>query len=199
MGTVQDEAYYGKIYRESERYARAYWDSPDFPLYARVWQYIAYSGKWPVVELGSGTGQLAHYLWDVGIRNYLGIDFSGEAISRAGKRCEQRFVQADLRKGLQSILEREKLGEEKKIIFVGCELLEHLQDDLGLVRSLPAKSVFVFSVPMFNERGHARWFTNKESVQNQYGGLLDLIDETRFNSYLIYRSVRKKTCYVAED
>lgn len=121
-----------------------------------------------VVELGCGTGRLAPLIL-ARARSYVGIDFAPRLI-REAKRYEPRgwFVVGDLR---QAIPEAE--------VYVANEVLEHLDDDVGLLRRLPLGSVVIVSVPSFDSKSHVRWFPERGQAAERYGEVL-AIDHTEY-------------------
>lgn len=121
-----------------------------------------------IVELGCGTGRLAPLLRARG-RTYLGIDFAPRLIAEARRYDPaSAFVVADLR--TDPIPEAE--------VYVANEVLEHLDDDLGLLRRLPRHSLAIFSVPSFDSESHVRFFPERGPTRERYAAavLLDHVD-----------------------
>jgi trans-aconitate methyltransferase len=113
-----------------------------------------------VVELGCGPGLLLPYLAG---HPYIGLDFSAQSIALA----QRSFPRADFR--VADI--REPIPEANT--YVMNEVLEHLDDDLGLLSSLPP-SVVVLSVPSFDSESHVRFFAKEGSAERRYGRILDI-------------------------
>jgi SAM-dependent methyltransferase len=111
-----------------------------------------------VVELGCGPGLLRPYL---GVRSYVGLDFSARAIALA----RSTFRREDFR--VADIREPIPVAET----YVMNEVLEHLDDDLGLLRSLPP-SLVVLSVPSFDSASHVRFFPKEGAAVKRYGRVL---------------------------
>lgn len=111
-----------------------------------------------VVELGCGPGLLLPYL---GARPYIGLDFSAAAIALA----RHTFPRADFR--VSDVREPIPVADA----YVMNEVLEHLDDDLGLLRSLPP-SIVVMSVPSFDSASHVRFFPKEGSAVKRYGRAL---------------------------
>ena len=99
------------------------------------------------------------------VRSYVGLDFAPRLISEA-RRYEPRgdFRVADLR--TDPIPDAE--------VYVANEVLEHLDNDLGLLRRLPKGSTVVLSVPSFDSRSHVRHFPKPSSARNRYGAALHI-------------------------
>lgn len=101
-----------------------------------------------VVELGCGTGRLAALI-ALRSRAYLGLDFAPRVIEEACRYAPTlRFAVADLR----------TFPIPDADVYVAGELLEHVDDDLGLLRRLPAGAIVVLSVPSFDSAAHVRFF-----------------------------------------
>ena len=119
-----------------------------------------------VVELGCGTGRLASLI-EPRVGSYLGLDFAARRIEEARRYAPGlAFEVADVR-------ERMPLAE----VYVANELLEHLDDDLGLIGSLPAGAVLVFSVPSFDAEAHVRHFPTPGKARERYGTVVQVDHE----------------------
>lgn len=53
------------------------------------------------------------------------------------------------------------------------ELLEHVDDDLGVLRQIPRRTLTLFSVPNFDDPAHVRYFSSETAVGRRYRGLFD--------------------------
>ncbi len=87
---MKNKEYYNKIYSKSEKYKAGYKDIIYYPVYKKILQYLNYSDQ--ILELGCGSGHLAHLLKDKGFNNYTGLDFSDIAIDHARLRTSQLFI-----------------------------------------------------------------------------------------------------------
>ena len=120
-----------------------------------------------IIELGCGSGQFANMLFDAGFENYIGYDFSSVAIARAAELNPANrdcFLQKDIR-GLVW-----PSAVETVIIF---EVLEHLVDDIAVLKEVPSGFNVIFSVPNFNSFNHVRTFENLPAIIARYGAYLD--------------------------
>ncbi len=81
--------------------------------------------------------------------------------------------------------------------FTCLETLEHLEDDIGLVRKIPVGHVLIFSVPNYGGEAHLRWFQNVGDAWTRYGHLLEFTNWSRLGSEQyqvhLYRAVRRAT------
>jgi len=151
--------------------------------------------------LGCGSGQFGQMVLSRGYKHYIGMDFSSKAIELARKRLSKidadryTLVCCDIEKNRDKIM----LGRKFDIVVL-CETLEHLNDDIGIVKRIPSGKLLVFSVPNRSGAGHVRWFDGMMDVLNRYEKFLDDIValsqiEIRFlqkNSKKGYKSITKK-------
>lgn len=116
-----------------------------------------------ILEIGCGAGQFANMLFDNGFTNYMGFDYSAEAVSLAKKNNPQkadRFCVAD---AFQTELMEEQYG-----LVICFEVLEHVQKDLELLQRICSGTRMLLSVPNFNDPYHVRYFCSAEEVRERY-------------------------------
>lgn len=139
--------------------------SPWLPLYSAAASQIPQAAS--IVDLGCGTGRFARLLYDDPARtgSYIGIDFSEVAIEEARRYVPQaEFRVADLR----------DCEIPEADIYVCLEVLEHIDDDLGLLRRLPAGAGVVMSVPSFKAETHVRSFPSAADSIERYDEVVGL-------------------------
>lgn len=142
--------------------------SPWLGVYAHAADALA-TESGPVADVGCGTGRLARLLWLRGEREYWGVDFSPARIAEARRYVpEATFEVGDV----YSPAIRERLGAFDRV--VALEILEHINDDLGLIESAASGALVVFSVPSYDSSAHVRTFDSPQQAQNRYGHLLDI-------------------------
>ncbi len=129
-----------------------------------------------VLEIGCGTGRLAAFLLDQGVKEYVGMDFSPRAIAMARKYAPRgRFVVDDARTTSLP-------AEIDHNVLVCTEVLEHVVDDLKIVdRFRPGKRC-ICSVPNFEYESHVRRFRDDEDVLSRYGRYFTSLDVMTFHS-----------------
>ena len=118
-----------------------------------------------ICEIGCGSGQFANMLFDKGFSNYIGVDFSDQAIrmaQEANPANADRFVCCDAFEYLASCQDTDAR------CFVMLEVLEHMKKDRELLDLLPVGSGLVFSVPSFKSFNHMRRFDTLEDIKKRY-------------------------------
>lgn len=154
-----------------------------------------------VVDLGCGTGRFIELLRRKGHYGKVsGVDWSAAALEAAFDYCEPRggtvaptFMREDLAEWEPDPKRR------GNTVYVCSEVLEHLPDDLGVVRRIPPGHRFLFTVPNFASRSHLRTFPRVGDLWERYAGLLifrswRLIGEER-HAIHICESVRRSDAW----
>jgi 2-polyprenyl-3-methyl-5-hydroxy-6-metoxy-1,4-benzoquinol methylase len=140
--------------------------SPYYPLYRKVLRLCEREETRSVLEVGCGSGVLAEMLIAAGI-TYAGFDFSAVAIEKARQRNRGgRFFVADATDPHSYDVPYQGI--------VCCEVLEHVEADLGTIGRWRPGAVCVCSVPNFNYPTHVRLFRSESEVRRRYAGLLDI-------------------------
>jgi len=104
-----------------------------------------------IIELGCSDGNFAELLFKNNMRNYCGIDILKDKIDEAKKKLPKMgFFHCDITNNLF-------LLEEAKT-FVSFQCLEHIENDLDILKSLNLGTNIIISVPNSPYKGHIRWF-----------------------------------------
>lgn len=172
MTGSQPASWYDAFYRRClAAGANAYAKPAAASLYAPMWlqaiEWIAQDEG--VCDLGCGVGQFAELAVAAGRRYVCGVDFSEVAIAEARVRnpaIAAAFHVRDIETGSVDDL-------PACDVFVLCEVLEHVVDDLGILARIPAGKHVIFSVPSFAWTSHVRKFAAAADAERRYGGLLD--------------------------
>ena len=176
--------YYDEVYRTSAKYLGSWQDAP--------WRHVVWypalllaEGD-PIYDIGCGTGQFAEMCEAYGAWYTEGIDTSPVAIEQARKRCAGPFTVFD---GL-------KCRPHDGTTVTCLEVLEHIYEDVALLKRLPQSTYVVASVPNFQTKGHVRWFKDEDQVRQRYEAVLDIdtiITEkgAGSNRLFIFRGVRR--------
>lgn len=128
-----------------------------------------------VVDLGCGTGRFIELLYLNGhYAQVTGVDWSVTALAEAQSYATSMVEKApppnwelcDLTEWLPDGL---RAGNT---VFTCMEVLEHMEDDLALVRHVPPGHRFLITVPNFHSESHVRIFTSPGAVWERYAHLL---------------------------
>lgn len=160
-----------KRYVELDEYALHYSKLSEYQieLYKNILDMVK---KFPcnadICEIGCGSGQIANMLFDNGYRNYIGIDFSSEAIRKAqstNQVFKDRFICTDA----FSYIGTRTFNAQT--LFLCFEVLEHIGKDCELLEMLPSGANIIFSVPSFKSFNHLRTFNTISDIENRYSML----------------------------
>lgn len=165
MGKAKDAGWYDEQFRTDKDYSKPFRGSRYFGMWKVVlgiikgWRAAKKAAK--ILELGAGPGQFASMLEDSGIKDYVGVDFSPLAVEMSTKVTKLRIV---CKKIEDADLESDKTYE----IVVALEILEHLDNDRGLLKRLRPGTKIVFTVPAFDGTSHVRHFKTIKAVKARY-------------------------------
>ena len=115
------------------------------------------------LEIGCGPGGFL----EMGMHDNLrleGIDFSQEAVIQSRTRTHYP---------VHHIPFQEFQEWDRFQYYVILETLEHLEDDIGLLRRIPVGSWVIGSVPNRRDPSHIRQFPGIPAVQERYQPVLD--------------------------
>lgn len=154
--------------KENNSYAQHYTKSPYLKVWEKVASFIS-PGEY-VVDIGCGPGQVMELMLDRGVGRYAGIDLSPVAISEACRRLSQRPDQDKVKLCCEDVFESEPLPKGDKYVMI--EILEHLSNDLSLLRKVPEGKDVVITVPSFLGGSHVRKFDTADQVALRYSQLV---------------------------
>ncbi|MHC6180721.1 class I SAM-dependent methyltransferase [Clostridium sp. JNZ X4-2] len=129
-----------------------------------------------IIDIGCGVGQFANLVFDSGITNYRGIDFSQEAIKMAKIRNDKYRNLFKVDDAYTSDIVN---GEYNIVVLF--EVFEYLDNDIGLINRIKIGSNIIFSVPNFYSDGHMRWFNSKIDILKRYNHVVDIHNMYDFN------------------
>jgi len=163
--------WYDAAYRSVGAYAIPYWQSHYYFLWSVIADRIRSARLRRVLDIGCGPGQLAACLFEMAeIEAYVGLDFSNQAIAMARQACPRgQFVVGDAR--TTSIH-----AEAAHDVVVCTEVLEHLPEDLEVVKSFTPRKRCLCTVPNFPWESHVRHFKSAEQVAARYAPYFDGLD-----------------------
>ncbi len=103
-----------------------------------------------IVEVGCSSGNFAELIQRTEHR-YTGIDILSDKIKEARKKFpDMNFVNCDIIKNLYML--------HQATTVVSFQCLEHIKEDLKLIKEIPWGSIVIISVPNRKYKGHVRWF-----------------------------------------
>jgi 2-polyprenyl-3-methyl-5-hydroxy-6-metoxy-1,4-benzoquinol methylase len=141
-----------------------------------------------IADLGCGTGRLAKILQMQGHSRYWGFDFSSTRIEEARRYVPEFEFTVD---DAFDVEVHRRYADFSA--FVALEILEHVENDLGIIESIPSGAPIVFSVPNFDSEGHVRTFKSPEDARARYEHLL----EFNLEEYaIIHRRKPRKKIFV---
>lgn len=168
--SVTEAAYY-------DLHATSQAGHPLTPLWEEASRWCGTDG---VVDLGCGAGGFALLrVPDYDTKAYVGVDFSEASLDiarravrgAAGRRDDVSWVVADLRDDPPW-----KESQAGNWCYVATEVLEHLADDLDVIRAwVPPGHRLIFSVPNYPSESHQRHFPSPLSVYDRYSPLLEFV------------------------
>jgi len=182
FGVEEKADHYDRVYASSKVYCKTPEELEGTAFY-NLWKHATEKCKADnclnIVDIGCGPGHFPKLLQSThkNIQNYWGYDFSETSLKMArellGNDARFKFIKADVTKT--------QVSAEKPANATYCsfEFLEHVNDDIKVIESIPSGAVFHFSVPNFWTKGHVRIFENNNSIHERYGGLLNNIQITQ--------------------
>ena len=159
---------FDSIYNAKERYQGHYTKCSYLRIYKKVAEYIKPTDY--VLELGCGTGQMMELLLDNKIKKYTGYDFSPVGIQMT----QNRIKDYDATAICQDLYEIEKFPDAD--IYISIEVMEHLKDELSVLKSIPKGKKVIITVPNYLGSGHVRKFDKPIEVLARYSNIIDCID-----------------------
>jgi SAM-dependent methyltransferase len=136
------------------------------------WSYIYYymginmQGH-KVLDVGCGLGHLAKHLTSIG-KDVTALDFSSVALEETAKRVPGiKTIHANITQHHELLI-----GYD---VICFAEVIEHVQDDIGVINAIPKGTEVLFSVPPYGGDGHVRYFDSIEDVHNRYDQLIKFL------------------------
>ena len=177
MGTEKKAAYYDEIFKTSKEYHLHYKKSLYYVVWAQVLKFVKQIPDPKILEIGCGTGQFAHYLYDEGYRDYHGIDFSPEAVKIAKGVVGQSFAVGDS-------LDKD-LYEDRYNLIIALEIMEHIEGDTTVLGNIRDGASIIMSLPTFDDPGHVRWFKNPRDIKRHYYRYIEFRNITRIDRWFV--------------
>jgi SAM-dependent methyltransferase len=175
-GREQNSDWYDKVFAESNAYGLPYQQSHYYFLWCVVVDRIIRSGVTSVLDIGCGPGQVASFLRDKGLKKYMGIDWSSVAIENAKKICpEFEFLSANA-------FEVDAYKTFDYDAAISFEFLEHVEDELAILRRFVPGTRFWGTVPNFECSSHVRHFNSCDEVLQRYNPVFTSLTVDAFDA-----------------
>lgn len=162
----KDKTYYDELFERQKFYNDHYSNVHYYVQWVQVEMILRAFKDRPILEIGCGTGQLAHMLEDLGYTNYSGFDFSEVAIKKAKERTNLPVFVGD---ALDP-----KTFERDYDAVVCLEVLEHLVNDHQVLENIKKGTLVILSVPNFDDKSHVRWFRSYYQVRSRFYKHVDI-------------------------
>lgn len=164
---------YDDLFRNSEKYAKHYRESPYYPMFLAVMREVDQHNVKTVLEVGCGPGKFAQMLLKQATVDYQGFDFSPVAVRIAAENTArpELFYVADA---------AQSASDERNYDCIVCtEVLEHIENDLDVIRNWKEGTTCICSVPNTDSVYHVRYFNSEKDVRRRYAHLIDIRSITR--------------------
>lgn len=168
----KNASFYNRAYKDggwNKEYFKHYANSNNYETWKKVTSWITEIPDCKIIEIGCGPGQLANMLFDNGIIDYHGIDFSKVAINIA-KTKNPNFAHCF---DVEDAFKSEIFHLDYNVVII-LEVLEHIEDDIILLKRIKGPTRVIFSVPNFDSQAHVRWFTDKDEIIERYSDIVKI-------------------------
>jgi 2-polyprenyl-3-methyl-5-hydroxy-6-metoxy-1,4-benzoquinol methylase/glycosyltransferase involved in cell wall biosynthesis len=168
----KNSIYYDRIYSGGgwqKQYHKHYSESYYYLGWKFVLSWLSNHPNPKILEIGCGNGQFAKMLFDNGITNYKGFDFSPIAVGLAKKNNEKysgNFV-------VDNAYTSQLYNYDYNIVVI-LEVLEHIERDFLVLNKISKNTSIIFSVPNFNSESHVRWFNSKDDIEKRYNNIIKI-------------------------
>lgn len=142
-------------------------------LYNKVIELLPLDVNIKIAELGCGPGLFAEFLYEKGYKNYWGVDFSEKCIELSKERVSS--YQFSIGNLYDKNIQKKFINYD---IFIIIETLEHIRDDLSIIKAIPKGKEIIISVPNKDDPGHVRYFRSIATVRHRYKSSIKFIKES---------------------
>lgn len=186
----KSNTWYDRAFDSSISMRKHYTEAPKYFLWSVIADRLMFTESRSILDVGCGSGQFSHLLFDRGFKEYYGIDFSQKRIEWARKNCpEFTFISDD-------VLETDIFDTFYYDAVVCIEFLEHVERDIDVITSIKSGARFYGSVPNFPYVSHVRHFTTSEEVFDRYSkyfhnfSVTSLIADTEGNIFYLFEGIK---------
>jgi len=189
MKKEKDASFYNKNWRDHKYAKRQYPSNPQKSLYFPLWDYILnlINSKERIVDFGCGGGCLIKLAFQRKLNVMMGVDFSKEAIKRAKNINPEHsdiFIVGDL-------YDKKIYDKVKFDTAILSEVLEHLENDLGILTYFQKNTHIIISIPKYDSPAHVRYFKNGRGVIHRYEDLINIKSIKSVRSFFVVDSYKK--------
>lgn len=154
--------WYDKSFTTTNHWKYHYTKSPYYFLWTVIVDRLKSNLGSNILEIGSGSGQMASFLRDKGFKTYKGIDFSRKGVEYSRRACKEfSFYTED-------VFTSSLLYQSDYEIVLCLEFLEHVRNDTSLLQNIRSGVRFIGTVPNFPFASHVRYFRNEQEVYSRY-------------------------------
>jgi len=166
----QGPDFYDRTFQADDSWRRHYTESPYYFIWTVIIDRLRRAKTSRLLEIACGSGQLAKAILDARIvSDYRGFDFSQARLEFARSMCPGVcFEVADA--NTTSLFD-----DFDYDTAIATEFLEHVEQDLKVLRRLRPGTHFLGTVPNFPFVSHVRHFADAEQVSERYHPLFDCL------------------------
>jgi trans-aconitate methyltransferase len=162
FGAEQPAEFYDATFEKGEHWRAHYTKSRYYPVWTVVGDRLKRAGVKTLLDVGCGPGQMACFLRDRGLAQYVGLDFSKARVEHARTACPHfRFEVAD-------VFQSDLLTSLAYDAVLTLEFLEHVERDLDVLARIRPGALVIATVPNFAAQGHVRHFKDVDEVLARY-------------------------------
>ena len=160
--------WYDRAFEEADDYSAHYSKSSYYSSWTVIIDRIRQAGSKSILEIACGPGQLACALRETGLLDaYTGFDFAEKRVAAARRVCpEFRFEVAD---AFVTTL----FDDVPYDTVISTEFLEHITDDIGVIRRIKPGTRLIGTVPNYPYTSHVRHFRDVAEVAERYAAHFD--------------------------
>jgi len=180
--------FYDRTFFEDANWRGHYTQSVDYYIWTVIVDRVRRRKPRSILEIGCGSGQLAHAIYDSGIvRSYVGFDFAAARLNQA------RVNVPDYRFEVADAFQTDLYDTVDYDLVICTEFLEHVERDLTVIERIRRGSRIIGLVPNFAWVSHVRYFKSTDEVAERYGPYF-----SDFNVDEIPMKVRGSVAFVFE-
>jgi len=159
--------WYDNAFDDSGDHIRGpYWKYNFYGALTLVTERISRMDDPRVLDVGCGAGGLAEMLYDRGIKDYTGFDFSASRLGFARSRVPAYRFEVD------DAYTTDLFDTVDYTVVVSTEFMEHVEGDLEVLGRIRPGTRVICTVPDHGHTSHVRFFLNETAVVDRYGPFL---------------------------